>query len=165
MSNTDTQMNETLETPCLIGRVKWFNSKNGFGFITITEGERTGEEIFVHYSGIVVENEQYRYLVQGEYVSFQLTETNNSDHEFQASRVRGVNQGQLMCETQKERTKQLSHRSRRPNVRRGRGRRRGGVSRVQRERYTTNNDNEEWILIRRNRQRNERPQRQRRQQE
>lgn len=144
----DTQLNET---PCLIGRVKWFNSKNGFGFITITEGERTGEEIFVHYSGIVVENEQYRYLVQGEYVSFQLTETDNPNHEFQASRVRGVNQGQLMCETQKERKHQLDNR---------RGRRRGGVNRVQRERYTTNNDNEEWILIRRNRQRNTGPQKQ-----
>lgn len=86
------------------GRVKWFNYKTGFGFITITDNERAGEDIFVHHSAIVVGTEQYRYLVQGEYVSFSLLEVTaeGSEHKVQATEVSGVFNGKLMCETRKE---------------------------------------------------------------
>ena len=50
----------------LTGRVKWFNNKAGYGFITVTDGSRSGSDIFVHHSGINVENQQYKYLIQGE---------------------------------------------------------------------------------------------------
>ena len=30
----------------LIGRVKWFNNKAGYGFITVTDGERSGFRYF-----------------------------------------------------------------------------------------------------------------------
>ena len=43
--------------------------------------------------------EQYKYLVQGEYVSFNLRSSDNSDHPYQAGNVRGVMNGWLMCET------------------------------------------------------------------
>ena len=82
-----------------LGRVKWFNNKAGFGFVTVLEGEKKDEDIFVHHTGVIVNDEQYKYLVQGEYVSFSLTESDNNDHPYQAGNVRGVGDGLLMCET------------------------------------------------------------------
>jgi cold shock CspA family protein len=102
-------MATTSETPSLVtsqdrltGRVKWFNNQAGFGFITVTDGPRSGSDIFVHHSGVKVGSEQYKYLVQGEYVQFGLTATNGGQHEFQASDVSGINDGKLMCETRRE---------------------------------------------------------------
>ena len=83
----------------LTGRVKWFNNRAGFGFVTVLEGDKKDEDVFVHHSGIVVNSEQYKYLVQGEYVSFVLRESDNSDHPYQAGDVRGVYSAWLMCET------------------------------------------------------------------
>ena len=85
-----------------IGRVKWFNNKAGYGFITVSEGERSGTDIFVHHSGIQVSNEQYKYLVQGEYIEFTLSNVSSGDHEFQAVDVSGIKGGKLMCETRNE---------------------------------------------------------------
>ena len=85
----------------LTGRVKWFNNRAGFGFVTVMEGDKRDEDVFVHHSGIVVNSEQYKYLVQGEYVSFVLRESDNEEHPYQAGDVKGVLSGWLMCETQK----------------------------------------------------------------
>ena len=89
----------------LVGRVKWFNSSSGFGFITLTDessGANNGTDIFVHHSSIKVLNEQYRYLVQGEYVEFSLAPTTQGPHQFQAINVSGIKGGKLMCETRRE---------------------------------------------------------------
>jgi cold shock CspA family protein len=86
----------------LTGRVKWFNNKAGYGFITVTDGTHSGLDVFVHHSGIVVENQQYKYLVQGEYVDFLLEKTTSGKHEYQATNVHGINNGNLMCETRRE---------------------------------------------------------------
>jgi len=83
----------------LLGRVKWFNNKAGFGFVTVLDGEKKDEDVFVHHTGVVVTDEQYKYLVQGEYVSFSLTTSDNTSHPYQAGNVRGVCDGLLMCET------------------------------------------------------------------
>jgi len=84
------------------GRVKWFNTKAGYGFITITDGSKSGSDVFVHHSSINVENEQYRYLVQGEYVEFTLSSVMKGDHEYQAGDVSGIKGGKLMCETRRD---------------------------------------------------------------
>lgn len=86
-------------TEQLLGRVKWFNNKSGFGFITVTDGDNSGKDIFVHHSAINVQTQQYKYLVQGEYVEFHLEKTTSDKHEYQATNVVGIKGGQLMCET------------------------------------------------------------------
>lgn len=96
MSSTNT------ETTRYSGRVKWFNNRSGYGFITITDGDRSGDDVFVHHSGIQVTSEQYKYLVQGEYVTFDYTSTTSDVHPYQATNVRGMNEGQLMCETRNQ---------------------------------------------------------------
>jgi CspA family cold shock protein len=99
-----TSTNDSVTTSAsehLLGRVKWFNNKSGYGFITITDGHRSGSDIFVHHSAINVENQQYKYLVQGEYVEFAMT-SSSGKHEFQATNVSGVRGGKLMCETKRE---------------------------------------------------------------
>ena len=83
----------------VLGRVKWFNNRAGFGFISVLEGDKSGEDVFTHHSGISVESEQYKYLVQGEYVEFELRASDNEEHPYQAGNVRGVKGGMLMCET------------------------------------------------------------------
>lgn len=50
------------------GTVKWFNSRKGFGFITPSEGEK---DVFVHYSAIVVENNEFATLYEGDEVSYE----------------------------------------------------------------------------------------------
>jgi len=84
----------------ITGRVKWFNNTSGFGFITVCDGEHANKDIFVHYSAVQVQNEnQFKYLVQGEYVDFEIVRPENGIHEYHAVNVSGVKGGALMCET------------------------------------------------------------------
>ena len=53
------------------GTVKWFNAQKGYGFIT---NESTGEDVFVHFSGIA--GEGYKSLEEGQNVTFYITEGN-----------------------------------------------------------------------------------------
>lgn len=48
------------------GKVKWFDSKKGYGFI-IAEN---GKEVFVHFSGIL--SEGFKSLNEGQKVEFEL---------------------------------------------------------------------------------------------
>jgi len=97
-----TMPKETTSEERLIGRVKWFNNKAGYGFVTVTDGSQSGTDIFVHHSSIGVSNQQYKYLVQGEYVEFSIVATEKSTHPFQASNICGIKGGKLMCETRNE---------------------------------------------------------------
>jgi CspA family cold shock protein len=97
-----TDVTSSTSSERLTGRVKWFNNKAGYGFITVTDGSQSGSDIFIHHSAISVADQQYKYLVQGEYVSFQLTQTSSSQHPWQAAAVGGINSGKLMCETRNE---------------------------------------------------------------
>lgn len=105
--SSDTQTAST--NARLTGMVKWFNSKSGFGFITVCcENEKKGKDIFVHFSAIRVADTQYKYLVQGEYVDFDLVPAQSGEHEFHAADVCGVNGGAIMCETRRNISAQSS---------------------------------------------------------
>ena len=101
---TTTETTASTASPVTSGRVKWFNNKAGYGFITVNDCETNEErDIFVHHSEIKVEQTQYKYLVQGEYVEFvigAIARENNIDAH--ATSVRGINGGKLMCETRNE---------------------------------------------------------------
>ena len=87
----------------IMGRVKWFNNKSGYGFIT-TKIDDVEKDVFVHHSAITVAASQYKYLVQGEYVQFNLDRlSEGSSHEMQAINVRGINNGPLQCESRLQR--------------------------------------------------------------
>jgi len=62
-----------------IGNVNWFDSKKGFGFITVVtpDNEHTGKDVFVHFSNIDVKNDNYKRLYPGEYVEFVVKETSD----------------------------------------------------------------------------------------
>lgn len=105
------------------GRVKWFN--NGYGFITmydnnnvrvdniekeeniekeLEEKDTKEKDVFVHHTSIHVETNQYKYLVQGEYVEFNIlpVDKEGARYDFQATNVTGINGGKLLCETRRE---------------------------------------------------------------
>ena len=103
--------NATRETSYM-GRVKWFNNRAGYGFTTVLDQDKKGVDVFVNHSGVHVDNEQYRYLVQGEYVSFNVSKSDNKDHKCQATNVRGILGGRLMCETHLEMRKERDDRMR-----------------------------------------------------
>lgn len=157
MSDTnDTTPTNVENSDLLLGRVKWFNNRAGFGFVTVLEGDKKNEDVFVHHTGINVDTEQYKYLVQGEYVSFVLKSSDSTDHPYQAGSVRGVLEGPLMCETRNENRStregdddgqsRESHRGSHRGPRRGQNNRnvrpRGGGPRS----YNKPNDGQSWVL-------------------
>jgi CspA family cold shock protein len=85
----------------LTGSVKWFNNKAGYGFVTVKGGDHDGKDVFAHYSAIKVIDDQFRYLVQGEYIEFDLTKDESGKHDFVVSNISGIKGGSLMCEVQR----------------------------------------------------------------
>ena len=58
--------NNTFNTFFMTGKVKWFDSKKGYGFITA----ENGKEIFVHFSGIATDG--FKSLNEGQSVQFEV---------------------------------------------------------------------------------------------
>ena len=55
-------------TERIVGTIKWFNARKGYGFI----GREEGDYVFVHVSAI--EMEGYRHLNEGQNVEFIIEE-------------------------------------------------------------------------------------------
>ena len=104
---TDSVTTNTEQTR-LTGRVKWFNNQAGYGFLTATVDD-SEQDIFVHHSALTTDKDQFRYLVEGEYVSF-VTST-SSEGKTTATDVTGAGGGKLMCETRWERKQANTSRS------------------------------------------------------
>lgn len=51
------------------GTVKWFDDRKGYGFINEVD---TGEEYFVHYTGIVSDH-RFKKLHEGDQVTFEVS--------------------------------------------------------------------------------------------
>ena len=155
---TETSSAPSTTTTTTNGRVKWFNNKAGYGFITVNDCETNEErDIFVHHSEIQVQQSQYKYLVQGEYVEFSISPLvrENRENDIHATSVRGVNGGKLMCETRSERTRTVAPRhmhreqSVQPSeqIRQERPRRQQQPQRPQ----LSKDDQSEWMIVPRRR--------------
>ena len=156
----DTSSSENFDdTSNYLGRVKWFNNKAGYGFVTIIgeDSDRVGEDVFVHHTGVKVDSEQYKYLVQGEYASFNLKESDSDSHPFQAHNMTGVMGGKLMCETRNEQRQQRDeneggdghgeHRDHRHGEQRDGGRRQQRQRRVRARGSGPRDDGLVWALV------------------
>ena len=70
------------------GRVN--GSTTGFGFITIVDGDKVGEDVFAHHSGVARYWWNFINIWFDEYVHFHLRISDNNDHPYQAGDVTGL---------------------------------------------------------------------------
>ncbi|MCU0286785.1 MAG: cold shock domain-containing protein [Acidobacteria bacterium] len=56
------------------GKVKWFNSQKGYGFIAM----ENGKDIFVHHKAI--QGTGYKSLDEGDLVEFEIRSSEKGDH-------------------------------------------------------------------------------------
>ena len=95
-----------------LGKVKWFNPRSGFGFVTRVDDD---SDVFVHHSGLMPNNECFKTLYTGEYVEMDITTDEHGKHF--ASNVRGPKGGDLMCERYVKSERERPERSERPERR------------------------------------------------
>ncbi len=72
---------KNMEVTNMTGKVKWFNSEKGYGFITTDEGQ----DIFAHYSQI--QKDGFKSLDENERVSFEVVD---GDKGPQASNIESI---------------------------------------------------------------------------
>ena len=95
--NSDASTTQAVTVGVHLGRVKWFNSKLGYGFIT-TNLNNEDHDIFIHQSNVRPNQSRYRTLREGEYVSLNVSESGETR---QAIDVTGVNGGPLNCDLER----------------------------------------------------------------
>lgn len=85
------------------GRVKWFDSKKGYGFVETTC--ESPEDLFIHFSNIKTrDSNAYKKLFPGEYVSF-LKEHDSDNDRDECRELTGIDGGILMTENPEYRFK------------------------------------------------------------
>lgn len=85
------------------GRVKWFDTKKGYGFVETT-GE-SSEDLFIHFSNINTrDSDTYKKLFPGEYVSFLKVHDSDNDRN-ECRELTGIDGGILMTENPEYRFK------------------------------------------------------------
>ena len=143
MSQNNTDSSSDTTTPRLLGRVKWFNNQKGFGFVTDSEEN----DVFVHHSALVTGSDQFRYLVQDEWVEFE--KSTLDDGKTVAVKVSGPNSSKLTCELRQQRKAEEQSTRGVPSVGnkrpRGRPRRRGAGPRS--GMVVRGADGQEWQLV------------------
>lgn len=97
----------------IIGRVKFFNSRRGFGFITgdVFDPVAAQRDYFFHFASVEPQSDNYKvFLRTNEYVEFELKETDNTDSSkrFVATAITGLNNGPLLMDA--PRRLETSHR-------------------------------------------------------
>tara|TARA_Y100000389_G_C17223962_1_gene394710 strand:- start:163 stop:600 length:438 start_codon:yes stop_codon:yes gene_type:complete len=72
------------------GKVKWFNNKLGYGFISHDSKESLSEsDIFVHWSNLMIPDHEFHTLYKDEHVEFEIQKCLNGPKSVQACRVSG----------------------------------------------------------------------------
>lgn len=100
MTSGTSQGTAQCKTEVWQGKVKWFNSQSGYGFIEVAGDDGQKSDLFVHHSGLVVGGDMFRYLVEGEYVEYSVKTIKRGREEKQtAYNVTGIGRGPLQCET------------------------------------------------------------------
>lgn len=90
--STTTQLRE-------LGRIKWFNNKKGYGFVSRLSDS---QDIFVHLTSINVgEDKVYKTLVEGEYVEFDVK--TDDDGKTVAVDLTGPLRNPLLCQNAERR--------------------------------------------------------------
>ena len=75
------------------GRVKWFNSKRGFGVVSFKiNGE--DEDAFIHHSNIMTKADVYKELFENEVIEFKL---DKQEDKYYAREITGENGEDLLC--------------------------------------------------------------------
>jgi cold shock CspA family protein len=88
----------------ILGRVKWFNNKLGYGFISYNLDSSENKDIFVHWSHLSIPEKEFHTLYQGEYVEFEIIPCEGDEKKkqmTQAHNVTGPQGGPLMATSNK----------------------------------------------------------------
>lgn len=73
------------------GKVKWFNNKLGYGFISHRPKPNIENDIFVHWSNLMLPEHDFHTLFKDELVEFEIQKCLNGPKSIQACRVSGPN--------------------------------------------------------------------------
>ena len=82
-----------MSTERLTARVKWFNPRAGYGFLTDC---KNADDVFVHHTEITTSGNVYKTLTAGEYVEY--VTTTDPTGKVLATNVTGILKGPLLCE-------------------------------------------------------------------
>lgn len=96
----DTSQNK-LNSQRVLGVVKWFNNKLGYGFINHKNSRNEEQDIFVHWSNLIIPDHDFRTLYKDELVEFEIRQCTQSHYStlntesIQACKVSGPNRTKL----------------------------------------------------------------------